>query len=137
MMQPEGAPLPPLATFVKLEAFTPALLGDIAGIYKETVGGNPDYWLREGQEVVVHQAVLENWDRYGAYSNEYRLGSRLSMHSKLWLVKQRAEEGDLVEVSFDGNMSTKDDSKLREQVRELKANFAQKVQERIDWYNQS
>lgn len=131
MTQPEGLPQP-LAAYVKLEEFTPELLGDIAGIYKETVGGNPDYWVPKGREEAAYQEVINNWDRYGAYSNEYRLGSRLSMHSKLWLVKQRAEEWDRVEVSFDGNMSTKDDSKLREQVRELKANFAQRVQERID-----
>ena len=131
MSQPEGQ-LPPLSAFVKFEEFTPELLGDIASIYKEAVGGNPDNWMPKGREEAAYQSVLDNWDRYGAYSNEFRLGSRLSGQSKLWLIKQRAVEGYQVEVSFDGNMSTKDDSKLREEVRELKANFAQKVQERID-----
>lgn len=133
-MSQQEKEIPIYSAVVKLEEFTPELLGDIASIYRQTVGGHPEDIIPKGSEVDAHKHILESWEKYGPDSVEHRFGSRINRGARLWLIKQPTEDREnfQVEVSFDANLSSNHSADLKRQVRELKANFAQRVQERVD-----
>lgn len=142
MTSPEGERLQerPTSAVMRVDDFTPQMLGDIVGIYKETVhGGVVGMWIEDGNADLIalrHAQTLETWDRFGSYA-EYRLGSELTINSKLWLRRKpvwvRDDVAYGVEVWFDGNLEHKAPERQKQREKELKEQFAERVQSRIGY----
>src|SRR3989344_2491876 len=91
---------------IKLTVLTDPLLQDIIGKYDQVVGGHASESFREQPSENKSQYVLEELQQ--GNSAEFRLGSRLTRHSKLHIQIQRIGFADdnlvpIVEFSFGPN----------------------------------
>ena len=86
---------------VRLDALDDALLREVIAIYDTTVGGHGTRFTRGRSDGSLTEYV-QRGHQYGNAA-EWRYGSRLSGHGKLFVWAERGSSEDLVRFSFDPN----------------------------------
>ncbi len=87
----------------------------IVKIYHETTGGS--YVPDEKELETYYYARLALDNRLG----EFRYGSRFSVHSKLWIMRERVEGTDLLFFDFDANVEGRQPEPDTEKGQEIAA----------------
>ena len=111
---------------IRLESLTEEVLRRVIELYDETVGGNGSRYFNSGTLQYVKEMLTNR------SSVEWRFGSRLSGHSKLWIqldYRTRLSE-PVIYFSFAANVD--ESPGIRKRVQKLEANFSRSVSEFLE-----
>ena len=108
---------------IRLESLTEEVLRRVIELYDETVGGHGLRYFNSGTLEYAKEMLMNR------SSVEWRFGSRLSGHSKLWIqfnYRTRLSE-PVIYFSFGANVD--ESPGIRRKVQKLEANFSHAVSE--------
>ncbi|MDP1710215.1 MAG: hypothetical protein Q8L28_01235 [bacterium] len=112
---------------IMLSALTPEILGDVAKIYDETVGGHGFQFI-SGDLRKELSGVKQDLER--GNSSEWRCGSKLSPHSKLKVYRNAGFRNDqLIKFIFFPNLDEAEEKMLSVESETLKLSFKTKINE--------